>query len=81
MTVSLIVLSRRSKTLLRLSSYLNPKTWDAGKLADVGRNDGQTVSKTRGRNPEVIRPNDAARRGQLCPHLRVQPGGRQVCWQ
>ena len=36
------------------------------------------MSETGGRNPEIIRSNDVARRGQFCPHLRVLPGSRQV---
>ncbi len=71
MTLSLPALFNTVKRGPLALPNFNPKTWNAGRLADIGRNDGQPMSKTRGRKPEIIRPDDVTHCGQRCPYLRV----------
>ena len=50
------------------------QSWDLSKFTDIGADHGEPVGNTRGRQPEFMRPNQSARRGQGRPHLGMGAG-------
>ena len=70
--------SARSDTLGGPAPYLDRQSWDPSKFTDIGTDHGEPVGNTGGRQPEIMRPNQSARRSQGRPHLGMSAGRGQI---
>jgi len=64
--------------LARPAPHLDRQCWDPGKFTDIGGDHGEAVGNTGGRQPEVMRPDQCARRGESRPHLGMGAGRGEI---
>jgi len=57
-----------------VAPHLDRQSWDPGKLTDIRGDQGQPLSHTGSRQPQIMRPNQRPRCGQLSPYSCMSPG-------